>query len=220
MERQLARWRAARANGMPRAGWKVGINVPEVQARLGLAHPLLGWLDGSRVHASGARLEATAGAKWHVEPELAIRIAEAVDPAAGPDAARDCVASVAPAFEIVDYSLPASGLGDVVEHCMFHAGCVLGDSRPVDAAADLGTRWPELRVGGELGPAPRADLVPAEIGDLVRFAARLLARFGESIEAGDVLLSGSYSARAVALPPHSEACADFGPLGQVRVEVG
>jgi 2-keto-4-pentenoate hydratase len=219
MERQLARWRGALASGMPRRGWKVGINVPAVQARVGLAHALLGWIDGRRVHASGASLEPDPASKWHVEPELAIRLARTVDPAAGEDAAAACVANVAPALEIVDYALPADDLETVIEHSMFHAGCVLGASRPADAAAELGVRWPVLKVGERIGPAPRADLVPARLGALLHFAAELLAGFGEELRAGDLLLSGSYAERAVTLAPHSEAVADFGRLGRVRVAI-
>jgi len=219
MERQLARWREARASGMPRRGWKVGINVPEIQARIGLDHPLVGWLDGNRVHASGARLEASPGAKWRVEPELAIRIARAVDPAAGPDTARASISEIAPALEIVDYALPAGDLEELVEHCMFHSACVVGDSRRVDEASELGSRWPLLRVGETAGPAPRADLVPADLGALVHHVAKLLARFGEGLEAGDMLLSGSFTDSAVALAPHCEARGDFGPLGEVRIAI-
>jgi 2-keto-4-pentenoate hydratase len=217
MERQLVRWREAQAAGMPRCGWKVGINVPEIQSRLGLDHPLVGWLDGRKRVASGARLEAGPGAKWHVEPELAIRIASAVDPALGPDAARACVADIAPALEIVDYSYPAGDLETIIEHSMFHAGCVVGDSRPVGAASELGARWPVLRVAGQQGPRPRSDLVPAEIGSLIHFVAELLSQFGEGLETGDLVLSGSFTERAVALAPHSKAQADFGPLGVVSV---
>jgi len=218
MERQLAGWRGELAAGMPRRGWKVGINVPEVQARLGLGHALLGWIDGRRVHASGERLEPGSGTKWHVEPELAIRLARTVAPEEGEDAALACVSDVAPALEIVDYALAANGLEAVIEHSMFHAGCVVGASGPVSAAADLGVRWPVLQVGEQVAPAPRADLVPARLGSLIHFAAGLLARFGEELCAGDLLLSGSYTERAVALTPHSEVLADFGPLGRVRVE--
>jgi 2-keto-4-pentenoate hydratase len=219
MERQLARWRDARSSGMPRAGWKIGINVPEVQARLGLAHPLVGWIDGRRVYAGGARLDPSPGTKWHVEPELAIRLARAVDPEAGADAAQACVGAIAPALEIVDYALPAGGLGSVVEHCMFHAGCVVGAYRPVELATGLGVHWPLLRVGGEAGPPARPDLVPSQIGELIQLAAALLAGFGEGLEAGDLLLSGSYADRAVALPSRTEARADFGALGEVSLSI-
>ena len=219
MERQLARWRAALADGMPRRGWKVGVNVPEVQARVGLGHALVGWLDGRRVHASGARLEPPGGARWHVEPELAIRVATAVDPAAGASGARACIDGVAPALEIVDHARPAVDLASLIEDDMFHAGCVVGVFCPADAAAGLGTRWPVLRVGGRAAPAPRADLVPADLGALLHFAAELLARFGERLDAGDLLLSGSYLESAVALTPHCDARADFGPLGEVRVGI-
>jgi 2-keto-4-pentenoate hydratase len=175
---------------------------------------------GRRLLEASERVdEPDPASKGHVEPELAIRLARTVDPAAGEDAAAACVANVAPALEIVDYALPADDLETVIEHSMFHAGCVLGASRPADAAAELGVRWPVLKVGERIGPAPRADLVPARLGALLHFAAELLAGFGEELRAGDLLLSGSYAERAVALAPHSEAVADFGRLGRVRVAI-
>jgi 2-keto-4-pentenoate hydratase len=48
MTEQLQRLDARLIAGMPRLGWKVGINVPEVQRQVGLTHALVGWLDGER----------------------------------------------------------------------------------------------------------------------------------------------------------------------------
>jgi 2-keto-4-pentenoate hydratase len=85
MARQLERFRAALASGMPRRGWKIGINVPEVLRRLDLTHPGVGWIDGRRVFADGVELAARADARLHAEPELALAIARAVPPACDAD---------------------------------------------------------------------------------------------------------------------------------------
>ena len=42
MKLQLQQLAAAQAEGMPRRGWKIGINVPEILKQLSLPHPGLG----------------------------------------------------------------------------------------------------------------------------------------------------------------------------------
>lgn len=203
---------------MPRRGWKIGINVPEVLAGAGLSHPGVGWLSGWNALASGDRLDPPPGAR--VEAELAIRVADAVAPTATRGEALAVGSEVAPALEIVDYGLPAGDLTQIVAHCMFHWAWVRGHGQPPARAVDLGTRWPRLDVPGAARVEIRGDLVPDHLGDLLVFAARFLDDFGESLEPGDWLLSGSYAARAVALPTAGEVRADFGALGDVRLRVG
>ena len=58
MKTQLDRFHAALADGMPRLGWKVGINVPEVLGHLKLTHSGIGWLDGRKLLATGAEIIA------------------------------------------------------------------------------------------------------------------------------------------------------------------
>jgi 2-keto-4-pentenoate hydratase len=70
-----------------------------------------------------------------------------------------------------------------------------------------------------LADAPRDDLVPADLGQLVAFASSFLFAFGQSLESGDLLLSGSYTAKALSISPGDEALAEFGPLGTVSVRV-
>jgi 2-keto-4-pentenoate hydratase len=220
MGRQLERFHAALAAGMPRRGWKIGINVPEVLARLDLPHPGVGWLDGHRVLTDGAQLPLRAEARLHAEPEVAVRIARAVAPGCSADLARQHIAAVHPALEIVSYAKPTSGVDDAVAHCMFHDATILGAPALPAAARDLGSRWPVLRVGDRPADPPRADLVPSDLGELVAFVADYLAAFGESLEAGDLVLSGSFTASAAALAGGVEVSADFGPLGRVSARIG
>jgi 2-keto-4-pentenoate hydratase len=220
MQAQLAALREARAKGMPRRGWKVGINVPEVLERLGLRHSGVAWLDGWQVRRSGEALAAPPGSRLHVEPELCLALAAAPDRAAGREAARACLAQVAPALEIVDYARPASGLDEVVAHGMFHAGCVLGPAQPPGAARELGSRWPVLKLQGSPALRPRPDLVPEHLGDLVLFVAAFLEAFGERLEAGDLILSGSYTELALPVAEGQTVRGDFGPLGEVELRIG
>jgi len=219
MARQLVRLREALADGMPRRGWKIGINVPEVRRQLDLPHSVVGWIDGRRVFSTGAVLAPSGEARLLVEPELAVSLAALVPAGCSPASARSLIADVRPALEIVDYAKPTSGLDDLVAQCMFHDATVLGPSASLDAARDLGSAYPVLRVGGRSSDPPRGDLVPADPGELVAFVASYLAAFGESLEPGDLVLSGSYTARAVEIHAGEEAVAEFGDLGSVSARV-
>jgi 2-keto-4-pentenoate hydratase len=218
VRRQLQRLAGERARGMPRRGWKIGINVPEILAGAGLTHAGIGWLSGWNALKSGDSFEPPAGAR--VEAELALHVASPVPPSASAEEALAALSGVAPALEVVDYGLQGGSLDDIVAHSMFHAAWVIGSEQPAERAEALGTRWPILQLPGVPPPEIRADLVPEHLGDAAVFAARFLADFGEALEAGDWLLSGSYCARAQAIDGVSEVRADFGRLGDVRLRIG
>jgi 2-keto-4-pentenoate hydratase len=204
---------------MPRCGWKVGINVPEIQKRLALPHAGIGWLDGDQLLRSESVLTASSGARLHVEPEVALRISGRVPEAIPASRARCHIAAVHPALEIVNYAKPGSGLTDVVAHSMFHEATVLGDAVSLEAVPELGSSWPVLMVDDRPGTPPRSDLVPAELGELVAFAAAYLAAFGQILEDGDLLLSGAFLDRAPGISPGGSAVAEFGPMGSVAARV-
>jgi 2-keto-4-pentenoate hydratase len=205
--------------GMARCGWKVGINVPEVLAQLGLCHSAVGWLNGQRRYRSGDLVPSLPGSKLHVEPELCLKLSHDVRSAMAPGEAFRCIDAVAPALELVDYALPRGGLDEIVAHSMFHHGFVLGGWRSPDAAADLGSRWPTLEVAGVAAPPPRSDLVPRSLEEIVLFVASFLEAFGRSPLAGDLILSGSYLPTAIEIRPGGGVHADYGPLGDVGCRV-
>ncbi len=219
MARQLERFREALAGGMPRRGWKIGINVPEVLRHLELPHSAVAWIDGRRVVPSGAELAWRPEARLHAEPEIAIRVGDRVPAGASPETARGCIASLHPALEIVSYAERLADLDDVLACCMFHDATVLGPPAPLEAVRGLGAEWPALRVGERSADPPRADLVPDDLGGLLAFAAAYLDVFGESLEPDDLVLSGSYCARAAPLVAGEEVVAEFGPAGRVCARV-
>ncbi len=219
MIRQLAALEVALSSHMPRRGWKIAINTPEVLSSLGLHHPCLGWLDGHRLYRTGDTVSAEDGQRLHAEPELCILLADSVSPQLAPAEALARIRSVAPAIELVDYGQPAADLDAVVSMSAFHAGFVVGEWQPAELASRLGHGFPVLTVPGEVSPTPRSDLVPAHLGELVRFVALFLQAYGWTLEAGDLILSGSYAAEAVVLHPGSSATADFGLLGSVHAQI-
>jgi 2-oxo-3-hexenedioate decarboxylase len=214
MVEQLQLLDARIAAGMPRLGWKIGINVPEVQRQLGLSHALIGWLDGARCYASGASLPLPAAAKVHAEVELCVRVARAVDPHADSTAALAAVDAVAPAIELVDYAIPAHDLAGVIRSSMFHYGTVLGSWQ--QPRADIAVA-PDvtLRVDGVQAASARAELVPQHLGELVLFVAQQLTAAGRQLQAGDHILSGCFVAKALPLRAGQTAAAQLGDFGSV-----
>jgi len=214
MAEQLQRLDARLAAGMPRLGWKVGINVPEVQQQLGLTHALVGWLDGARSYQSGASVPLSAAAKVHAEVELCVRLARTVSATADRAAAFAAVDAVAPALELVDYAIRAQDLAGVIRCSMFHYGTVLGSWHPPRAdiaiAGDV-----RLRVEDAQAAPARAELVPPHLGELVLFVAQQLSAAGRVLQPGDLILSGCFVTKALPLRPGRTAEAHLGSFGSV-----
>jgi len=214
---QIATLRSRLAAGMPRRGWKVGVNVPEVQAKLGLPHALVGWLDGDHVFANAAAIAAPTASLLHVEPELCLRMAAAVPVDSDTETAGRLVAALAPALELVDYAKPTGGLDDLIRHSMFHFGCVLGDWRPAPQDRRIAiAACVRVRAGERESVATRTDLVPARLGDIVLRVDALLREVGESLQPGDLILSGSFTERALPIAAGQSAAAELGDFGKVR----
>ena len=215
MRRQLRRRHAARAAGMPRAGWKICINDPRVQARLGLDAPFVGWLNGARLIGSGGAYPVPSGARFACEPEIAIRIGRPGD-LASLAGARAAIAALAPAFEVVDYRRASPELAVIVETSSFHDGAVLGEPRSSGSVPTLGPDCPRLLRNGESAGTADPTLVPADLATIVRHVAAFLGHLGEELREGDWILSGACAA-PIPVGPGDDLTADFGPLGSVRV---
>lgn len=201
---------------MPRAGWKICINDPRVQKKLGLEGSFVGFLDGSRHLASGDTWMVEEGSVLGVEPEFAVRFAAAVHAADSAEVIRRAIEGVAPAIEIVDWRGATFDLPTIAASSSFHAGFVVGQVRSLDAVPAIAGCVPLFRRGQQVLGAPDACLVPADLTALVAHVARFLSRYDQRIQAGDWLLCGACTS-----PARVEAGdvieADFGTLGGVRV---
>ena len=219
MQRQLEIRQQAIAAGVASAGWKVAINVPEVQRRLGLPHAALGWIRGDRVLTSGAEIAAPSGSQLCVEAEAAVRIDGPVPPRASVAVARGSIDAVYPALELVDYARPSASLDDLLSHSVFHAGCVLGSPLTLEDWERLPRDRPRLFIGDTQIARTRHDLVPDDLGRVVSFVARYLSHLDLALESGDLILAGCYMDRATPVRDDQRVCADFGSAGDVELRV-
>src|SRR3954470_18295619 len=100
MREQLERRREALSRGADHVGWKIGLNIPEVQEQLGIDEPVLGFLTSATVVGDGAEFDASGAEKLMAEPEVAIELGE-----------DETIAGLAAAIELVDTGRPPRGEG-------------------------------------------------------------------------------------------------------------
>jgi 2-oxo-hept-3-ene-1,7-dioate hydratase len=98
---------------------------------------------------------------------------------------------------------------------MFHAGTVLGRASPA-AEALLDPAYPRVLVAGELRATPQTGWVPSNLGSIVVLVAQRLAEMGHALQAGDLVLAGSYTP-PLPLAAGDSVLADFGALGSVSI---
>ena len=164
-----------------------------------------------------------------IQPRIEAEIAFVMKaPIGGADVTRaDVIAAtdyVAPSIEILDTRIlradPASGVTrkvyDTISDNAANAGVVLGDKQHAPDAFDL--RWVGA-ITSRNGEVEETGLGAGVLNDPVEsvvWLARRMAQYGQSIEPGHIILSGSFI-RPVECPSGSKINADFGPFGQVDI---
>lgn len=218
-----AEWVARkRAAGDAAIGWKIGLTSKAMQAALAIDIPDSGVLLESMVFASGATIPAGRFIQPRIEAEIAFVMRAPLDVGdLSPAAILGATAHVAPALEILDTRITRRDprtdklrtVVDTVADNAANAGLVLGAPRPIDR---LDLRWLGAIVSRD-GEVEETGLGAGVLGDpllAVAWLARRLASYGERIEAGQTVLSGSFI-RPIECPPGSRIEADFGSFGSV-----
>jgi 2-keto-4-pentenoate hydratase len=204
-QQQLSHWRAALSSGAHRIGWKIGLNPPQVQEKLGLDDPVIGHLTSATlVGADGSHSLAGAEAP-KAEPEIAIEV--------GPD---NSIAGLAPAIEIVDIPALPGGpdeVGDVVASNIFHRAVAIGSSQDLQHPDGIEAN---LALDGQV--ARTADASGIDLQAIVDLTARVLEEAGESLEAGDRIIAGAL-APPPDIHPGGHLSLDLGAIGSIEVSL-
>ena len=206
-------------SGRRLVGRKIGLTSPAMQRQLGVDEPDFGWvLDDMVVDASRpVALDRFIDPK--VEPELALRLGA---PLRGTgltlDDARAAVGSVHAAMEIIDSRIADWNIR-LVDTVADNASCgaiVVGDALPI-AVEELASVECTLLVDGELRErGTGADVLGDPVAPLV-WLANLLGERGVALEAGQYILTGSFT-RALPANAGELVRAEFGDLGALDIE--
>ena len=215
-----------RASGRSVIGWKIGLTSRAMQQALNIETPDSGVLLDDMVFADGAQIPAGRFIQPRIEAEIAF-IMNA--PLKGEQVTREEVLAatefVAPSLEILDTRIlrtdPDTGkarvITDTISDNAANAGIVLGQQRHAVDAVDL--RWIGAIVKRN-GIVEETGLGAGVLDDPVTgilWLVHRLAQYGLGIEAGEVLLSGSFI-RPLEAPPGSVFEADFGTFGNVSLK--
>lgn len=205
-------------------GWKIGLTSKAMRDALKIDIPDSGVLFDDMVFETGT---AVPGGRF-IEPRIEAEIAfVAKAPLRGPGVTRgDVIAAtdyVAPALEILDTRIrradPETGalrrIFDTIADNAANAGIVLGDARHKPGAVDM--RWAGAIVSRD-GEVEETGLGAGVLNDPAKgvvWLANRLADYGQGIEAGQVVLSGSFI-RPIEAPPGCRISADFGAFGHIE----
>ncbi|MGH1416424.1 MAG: 2-oxo-hept-4-ene-1,7-dioate hydratase [Pelagimonas sp.] len=224
-EVQNAIYRTKLADGRRVIGWKIGLTSKAMQYALNIDIPDSGILFDDMAFDHGATVPAGRYIQPRIEAEIAFVMKDALG---GENVTRDDVIAatdyVAPSIEILDTRIqrsdPQTGKArtvlDTISDNAANAGIVMGAERHAIDAFDL--RWVGA-ITTRNGEVEETGLGAGVLNDPVEsvvWLARRMAQYGQSIEAGQTILSGSFI-RPVECPSGTEIYADFGQFGSVEV---
>ncbi len=211
------------AEGRKVIGWKIGLTSKAMQYALGIDIPDSGILFDDMMFDDGEVVPKGRFIQPRIEAEIAFVMKSAVGGAGVTRA--DVIAAtdyVTPSIEILDTRIlradPATGqarvIYDTISDNAANAGIVLGQQQHAVDAFDL--RWVGAITSRD-GAVEETGLGAGVLNDPVEsvvWLARRMSAYGQAIEAGQVILSGSFI-RPVECPSGTDIHADFGPFGSV-----
>ncbi|MDN3310345.1 2-oxo-hepta-3-ene-1,7-dioic acid hydratase [Microbacterium oryzae] len=199
------------------AGRKIGLTSRAMQQATGITEPDYGVIFDDVVFESGTAIEHGRFSNVRIEVELAFVLAR---PLAGPHTTvfdvLDATAYVAPALEILSsrIELPGRTIVDTISDNAALGGIVHGGTPTAPSAIDL--RWVGalLHRNEVIEESGVAGAVLGHPANGVAWLANKLAAHGDRLEAGEIILSGSFT-RPMRVERGDTVHADFGALGAV-----
>jgi len=209
--------RRAIAVGRRPVGRKIGLTSKVMQAATGIDEPDYGSIFADMVFENGAVIEHAGFSNVRIEVELAFRLAEPVE---GPDATifdvLQATEFVVPALEVLSTRLEFEGR-TIVDNIADNAamGAMIYGGNPVKVE-DIDLRWVSalLYRNEAIEESGVAAAVLNHPATSVAWLANKLAQHGDRLEAGELVLSGSFT-RPMWVHPGDSVLADFRELGTV-----
>jgi 2-keto-4-pentenoate hydratase len=208
--------------GATPVGYKIGLTSKRMQAMCGIDQPIAGVVLSHRRHASGAVLPAAKFGRVGLEFEIAVRLGRDLPARMAPfsrEAVGAAVEAVAPAVELVDdrhADYKQLEVISLVADNSWNGGIVLGEFR--SAWPDLESVVGVVRKGGvEVDRGMGRDVLGHPFEPL-SWLANHLARSGEGLRAGEIVMTGSLV--TTRFPAETEAYEfEVGGLGTVAVTI-
>ncbi|HLS76313.1 MAG TPA: 2-oxo-hepta-3-ene-1,7-dioic acid hydratase [Nocardia sp.] len=215
--------RIKQAEGQRIVGHKIGLTSRAMQVSSQIDEPDYGTLLDEMVYESNSVIPARRFIKPRVEVELAFLLRA---PLAGPDVSVNDVLNatdrVTPALEIIDARIEQFDretgaprkVFDTISDNAANAGIVLGGSPVRPDEVDLPRVGALIYLNGIVEESGLAGAVLGHPANGVAWLARRLHRYGERLEAGQIVLAGSFT-RPIPMTAGDVIHADYGRLGAI-----
>jgi 2-keto-4-pentenoate hydratase len=220
MAEQLRRRRELLNSGHKPLGWKLAFGGPAALERLRINAPLVGFLTDRALVPSGSTLSLSGWTKPAAEPEIAVYLGKDLPAGADRDTTKAAIAGLGPAIELADVDHPSDDVEGTLACDIYQRHIILGRSDPARAGGLLdGLAARVLRNGAELAnltdPVALQNLT-GELLDIVRHTANLLAVFGETLQAGQIIIAGSIIP-PIWIEPGEEIMFNLAPVDTVSI---
>lgn len=212
-----------RGRGERVTGAKLGFTSKAKAEQMGVSDVIIGVVTDAMEIVDGGTVDITRGVHPRVEPEVAFRLGEAIDPADPAVDLAGAVTDVAPALEVIDsrYRDFRFSLADVVADNTSASAYVIGPWQPIGdvrAAGDLAAREVELAVDGVTSETGSTAAILGDPMAALPAIQRMAARYGHELPEGAVLLAGAATA-ALPLSAGTSVTATIAGLGTVTLRV-
>jgi 2-keto-4-pentenoate hydratase len=216
---QVERWVA---QGACVRGHKVGLTARAMQRLLGVDQPDFGRLLDTMLFATGDRVDSCRFLQPRVEPEIAFVLGRDLEgPGVTPVDVIRSTEFVVASLELIDSRIrdwKITLVDTIADNAS--SGAVVLASRPVlPGAIDLRLAGCNLYRNGALVATGAGGAVLGDPVRAVAWLANILARAGEVLRAGDVVLPGSCT-MAIPVGAGDSIHAEFAGIGAVQVSFG
>ena len=208
-------------SGERQTGWKVGLTAKAIQQQVGVHERVFGHLLESSELPSGTVLKSPDLIQPHFENELCVILGESLrGPGVTIAQARTAISGVAPAVEVVEHRGDTGGdlplaLADNAEQKFFITGPV---TSPLPPGLELVETGLEIWIDGVLVEKAGGHEVMEGPEGSVAWLANRLAEFGRTLEAGNKVITGSFTRQYPGVAGQRYE-ARFTPFGSVIIQM-
>lgn len=213
------RWRDTQiAAGRTLVGRKIGLTSKAMQQATGITEPDYGVMFDDTVYRSGDDIPVEHFSNVRIEVELAFVLKQ---PLKGPDCTlEDALAAIdyaVPALEVLNSHIELEGrtIVDTISDNAAYGAMVLGDVHKRPDEIDL--RWVPgvLSRNGDIEETGVAAGVLGHPATGVAWLANKFAQHGARLEAGEIILAGSFT-RPMWVSRGDSVLCDYGPMGTIE----
>ena len=192
MQQQLRWRRELLAVGKKPLGWKLAFGGPAALERLRTNAPLVGFLMADAVVASGSEVSFAGWKKPAAEPELAVYLGKNLPSGADRMTIMEAIAGLGAAIELADVDHPSDDVEGTLARNIYQRRVILGGCDATHVGGKLsGLNARVFRNGAEMANTSDFEALTGELITNVSHVADLLAQFGETLRAGQIIIAGS-----------------------------